>query len=38
MMPKDDLTKRLIRQAIDSLNTVSKPAVQLKSEMLKLTA
>ena len=38
MMPKDDLTKRLIRQAIDSLNTVSKTVEQLKAEMLKLAS
>ena len=38
VMPKDDLTKRLIRQAIDSLNTISKTVEQLKAEMLKLAA
>ena len=38
VMPKDDLTKRLIRQAIDSLNAVSKTVEQLKAEMLKLSA
>ncbi len=38
VMPKDDLTKRLIRQAIDSLNAVSKTVEQLKAEMLKLAA
>ena len=38
MIPKDDLTKRLIRQTIDSLNTVSKTVEQLKSEMLKLAS
>lgn len=38
MIPKDDLTKRLIRQAIDSLNTVSKTVEQLKAEMLKLAS
>ena len=38
VMPKDDLTKRLIRQAIDSLNTVSKTVEQLKAEMLQLAA
>ena len=37
-MPKDDLTKMLIRQAIDSLNAVSKTVEQLKAEMLKLSA
>ena len=29
MLPKDDLTKRLIRQAIDSLNAISKVVEQL---------
>ena len=38
MIPKDDLTKRLIQQTIDSLNTVSKTVEQLKSEMLKLAS
>ena len=38
VMPKDDLTKRLIRQAIDSLNAVSKTVEQLKAEMLQLAA
>ena len=38
VMPKDDLTKRLIRQAIDSLNAISKTVEQLKAEMLKLSA
>ena len=38
VMPKDDLTKRLIRQAIDSLNAVSKTVEQLKAEMMKLSA
>ena len=38
VIPKDDLTKRLIRQAIDSLNAVSKTVEQLKTEMLKLSA
>ena len=38
MFPKDDLTKRLIRQAIDSLNAVSKTVEQLKAEMMKLSA
>ena len=38
VMPKDDLTKMLIRQAIDSLNAVSKTVEQLKAEMLKLSA
>ena len=38
MIPKDDLTKRLIRQTIDSLNTVSKTVEQPKAEMLKLAS
>ena len=38
VMSKDDLTKMLIRQAIDSLNAVSKTVEQLKTEMLKLFA
>ena len=38
MIPKDDLTKRLIRQAVDSLNSVSKTVEQLKAEMLKLAS
>ena len=38
MIPKDDLTKRLIRQTIDSLNTVSKTVGQPKAEMLKLAS
>lgn len=38
MIPKDDLTKRLIQQAIDSLNTVSRTVEQLKAEMLKLAS
>ena len=36
MLPKDDLTRRLIRQDIDSLNAISKTVEQLKAEMLKL--
>lgn len=38
VMPKDDLTRRLIRQAIESLNAVSKTVEQLKAEMLQLAA
>jgi len=38
MLPKDELTKRLIRQAIDSLNAVSKNVEQLKAEMLRLAS
>lgn len=34
VMPKDGLTKQLIRQAIDSLNAVFKAVEQLKAEML----
>ena len=37
-MSKDDLTKRLIRQAFDFLNAISKTVEQLKAEMLKLAA
>ena len=36
MLPRDQLTKRLIRQDIDSLNAISKTVEQLKAEMLKL--
>ena len=38
VMPKDDLTKMLIRQAIFSLNAVSKTVEQMKAEMLQLAA
>ena len=38
VMPKDDLTKMLIRQAIVSLNAVSKTVEQMKAEMLQLAA
>ena len=33
MLPKDALTKLLVKQAIDSLNAISKSVEQLKSEM-----
>ena len=38
VMPKDDLTKMLIRQTIVSLNAVSKTVEQMKAEMLQLAA
>ena len=38
VIPKDDLTKRLIRQAIDSLNAVSKTVEHLKAEILQMSA
>ncbi len=38
MLPKDALTKLLVRQAIDSLNAISKSVEQLKSEMRTLAA
>ena len=38
VIPKDDLTKMLIRQAIVSLNAVSKTVEQMKAEMLQLAA
>ncbi len=38
MLPKDNLTKRLVRQAIDALNAVTKTVEQLKAEMRKLAA
>lgn len=36
MLPRDQLTRHLIRQDIDSLNAISKTVEQLKAEMLKL--
>lgn len=33
MLPKDALTKTMIRQAVDALNAVSKSLEQLKAEM-----
>jgi transposase len=38
MLPRDALTKRMIHQAIDSLNVISASVEQLKAEMLKLAA
>lgn len=38
MLPKDALTKLLVRQAIDSLNAISVSVEQLKSEMRTLAA
>jgi len=36
MLPKDALTKLMVRQAIDALNAVSKTLERLKAEMLVL--
>lgn len=38
MMPKDSLTKAMVKQAIDSLNAVSRAVEQLKAEMLRLAS
>ena len=38
MLPKDALTKTIVKQAIDSLNAVSKSVEQLKSEMRSLAS
>lgn len=38
MLPKDNLTKLLVQQAIDSLNAISKSVEQLKSEMRTISA
>ena len=38
MLPRDALTKTLIRQAVDALNAVSKSLEQLKAEMRTLAA
>ena len=38
MLPKDALTKTMVKQAIDSLNAVSKSVEQLKSEMRSLAS
>lgn len=38
MLPKDPLTRLLVRQAIDALNAVSETLEQLKSEMVQLAA
>ena len=38
MLPKDALTKTMIRQSVDSLNAVSKSLEQLRREMRTLAA
>lgn len=38
MMPKDSLTKAMVKQAINSLNAVSRAVEQLKAEMLRLAS
>ena len=38
MLPKDALTKTMVKQAIDSLNAVSKSVEQLKAEMRSLAS
>ncbi len=38
MLPKDSLTKAMVKQAIESLNTISKSVAQLKSEMRSLAS
>ena len=38
MLPKDTLTKTMVKQAVDSLNAVSKSVEQLKSEMRSLAS
>ncbi len=38
MLPKDELTKLLVRQAIDALNAVSRTLERLKAEMLELAS
>lgn len=38
MLPKDALTKLLVKQAIDALNAVSATLERLKAEMLVLAA
>jgi len=38
MLPKDALTKAMVKQAIDSLNAISKSVEQLKAEMRSLAA
>ena len=38
MLPKDALTKTMVRQAVDALNAVSKSLEQLKAEMRTLAA
>lgn len=38
ILPKDDMTKLLVKQAVDALNAVSATLERLKAEMLKLAA
>ncbi len=38
MLPKDALTKTMVKQAIDSLNAISKSVEQLKAQMLRLAS
>ena len=38
MLPKDAMTKLLVRQAVDALNAVSKTLERLKAEMLALAS
>ncbi len=38
MLPKDALTKTMVKQAIDSLNAISKSVEQLKAQMLQLAS
>ncbi len=38
MLPKDALTRMMVKQAIDSLNAVSKSVEQLKAQMLQLAS
>ncbi len=38
MLPKDALTKTMVKQAVDSLNAVSKSVEQLKAQMLQLAS
>lgn len=38
ILPKDALTKAMVKQAVDSLNAVSRSVEQLKAEMLRLAS
>lgn len=38
MLPKDALTKTMVKQAIDSLNAISKSVEQIKAQMLQLAS
>ncbi len=38
MLPKDALTKTMVKQAVDSLNAVSRSVEQLKAQMLQLAS